>query len=234
MNKDTQRYFIVFLITLGIFATAFWISNYFSSKKVEEIKGIQDKISMDILSSETQYSLLQDVSCKDVTTSVLSKELGNLADKIEYGEQNFGSSDQITELKKYYSLLEIKDYLLMKRISERCGRQFVFVLYFYTTEDNCSECTKQGYALTALREKYPDFRVYSFDYNLDISALKTLISLYDVNDTKLPAMVINGHLVEGYRSMDEIEKILPEIKKLPVESTSQATGTATTSSPSKK
>ena len=121
---------------------------------------------------------------------------------------------EISDLKKFYSLLQIKDYLLMKKISERCKMDSVFVLYFYTTESNCAECTKQGYVLTALREKYPEFRVYSFDYALDLPAVKTLISIYDVEDTKLPAMVINGKLVTGFKSVEEVEKMLPALKNL--------------------
>ncbi|MDQ5961637.1 MAG: hypothetical protein QG669_29, partial [Patescibacteria group bacterium] len=63
---DSKRYIIVFFITLGIFSAAFWVSNFFSDQKTQQIKSIQDQISIDILSSETQFSLLQELSCKDV------------------------------------------------------------------------------------------------------------------------------------------------------------------------
>ena len=125
---DSKRYIIVFFITLGIFSAAFWVSNFFSDQKIQQIKSIQDQISIDILSSETQFSLLQELSCKDVSNTALSKELGTLADKIEYSEKNIGSSEEISDLKKFYSLLQIKDYLLMKKITERCKMDSVFVL----------------------------------------------------------------------------------------------------------
>jgi hypothetical protein len=110
----------------------------------------------------------------------------------------------------------------------------VFVLYFYTTESNCAECTKQGYVLTALREKYPEFRVYSFDYNIDLSAVKTLISIYDVEDTKLPAMVINGKLVTGFKNVEEVEKMLPALKDLLPEEEEEEDSTLPTQIPVKK
>ncbi len=155
---------------------------------------------------------MQELSCKDVSKTILSSELGNLADKIAYSEENIGASDDIIGLKKYYSLLEIKDYLLMQKISERCGLKSIFVLYFYDNKDKCADCVKQGYVLDTLREKYPDFRVYSFDYNLDLSAIKALISIYKVpND--LPALVINRKVYSGFKSVEDIEKILPEITK---------------------
>lgn len=72
----------------------------------------------------------------------------------------------------------------------------VFVLYFYKTDD-CTDCEKQGYALTALREKYPGLRVYSFDYGLNLSAIETLIRIYKIKDTELPALVQEGSLIQA-------------------------------------
>lgn len=205
---DWKKYLIVFLITLTIFGTAVFVSSSLNDKKLSQLKNIEDKLSVDILSSEVQYSLLEELSCKEVTTSVLSNELSTLADKIAFTENNFpAGSEQIIQLKQSYSLLEIKDYLLMKKISERCNKPSVFVLYFYANEDTCPDCVKQGYILTDLRETYPELRVYSFDYNLDLSAIKTLISIYNVPDD-LPALVINGQVHSGLQTKESIETVL--------------------------
>lgn len=217
-NKlDWKKYLLVFFITLTIFVVAVSLSNYFTNKKINQIKSIQDSISIDILSSETQFSLLEELACSDVDETVLSQELNSLAEKITYTENNFSESEELDRLKKYYALLEIKDYLLMKKISERCGTEAVFVLYFYTTSENCSECVRQGYVLTSLRESYPGLRVYSFDYNTDLSALRALVSIYKVEDTKLPALVVNGKLYTGYRSVEDIEKAIPELVQMKID-----------------
>lgn len=211
--NDWKKYVIVLFITSTIFISGLWISNYFSGQKIDQLKNIEGKISLDLLSSETQFSLLQEQSCKDVTNSVLSSELNSLAEKISYSENNIGVENiDVISLKKYYSLLEIKDYLLMKKIKERCGENSIFILYFYKN-DNCSDCTKQGYVLTSLREKYPDLRVYSFDYNLDLSAIKTMTSIYKVSDS-LPAVVINGKVYSGFKSVEEIEKTFPQLESI--------------------
>ena len=141
---DWKKYLIVFLITISIFLTASYISNYFNNQKVDQLKSIQDKISIDILSSETQFSLLSELSCKNISDSILSGELSDLGNKLEWGQENLGMTDTVSYLKKYYSLLEIKDYLLSKQISTRCKTKAAFILYFYTTAENCSECERQG------------------------------------------------------------------------------------------
>lgn len=205
---DWKKYIITFFITASIFGTAIYISNYFNNKRIDEIKSIQDSISTNIMSSETQVSLLSDLDCEDVGSGMLSSELNSLAERIEYSEKNIGSNDkEVLQLKKFYSLLEIKDYQLMKRLSARCGKKFIFTLFFYADNEKCADCQKASYILTYLREKYPDLRVYSFDYNLDLPALKTLISVSKIPNT-LPAIVIDGRVIEWPQDKDSLEKII--------------------------
>lgn len=215
MDKiDSKKYIIVLFITIFLFMGAISLSGFLNNKKIDQVKSIQDKISIDILSSETQFSLLSELSCQDVSRSNLSSELNSLAEKITFSEENIGNTnDDVIELKKFYSLLEIKDFLLMKKINERCKTKTYSILYFYTTANNCSECIKQGYVLTSLREKYPDLRVYSFDYNLDLSALRAMISIYKIEDTKLPAIVVSDKLTTGFQSLEDVEKLLPNMVK---------------------
>jgi hypothetical protein len=234
--NDWKKYIIVFFITLTIFVVGLWVSNYFNNRKIDQLKKTESTISLDLLSSETQFSLLQEQSCKEVESStVLSSELNSLADKIAYSENNIGSENiDVVSLKKHYSLLEIKDYLLMKKIKERCGENSIFILYFYKN-DNCDDCTKQGYVLTTLREKYPDLRVYSFDYNLDLSAIDTMKSIYKVPDD-LPAIVINGKVYSGFKTLEEIEKTFPQLAsikpKIPTKKTTTKKTTTSTVAPS--
>ena len=211
---DWKKYLIVFLITATLFLSASYLSNYFGDRKLGELKTIQDKIAIDVLSSETQYSLLSDLSCKNLSGSVLSGELAELARKLEWGEENLGASEEVLYLKKYYSLLEIKDYLLAKKIAERCKVKSAFILYFYTTLENCSECERQGLVLTALRDKYPELRVYSFDYSIDLSAVKSMLTIFKIEDTKLPAVVIDDEVLTGFHSLEELETRVQESFKL--------------------
>ena len=225
--NDWKKYIITFLVTGGLFLSAFWVSNYFTGRKIDQVKIAEDKISLDLMSSEIQFSLLQEMSCKDVSTNALSSELNSLAEKISYSESNIGTENSnVVSLKKYYSILEIKDYLLMKRITERCGQKSVFVLYFYDN-DTCADCTKQGYVLTSLKEKYPALRVYSFDYNLDLSAIKAMISIYNVPD-KMPALVINGKVYSGFQSIETVEKNFPQLKTLKKKEIPESKETTTT------
>jgi hypothetical protein len=208
---DSKKYIYSFAITAIIFATAIYVSNYFGQKKLDDIRNIQDKIAIDILSSETQFSLLEESSCKDIGSGTLSTELGTLEDKLSYTESQRGANDpEVQTLKQYYFLLEIKDYLLMNKISQKCNKTPMSIIYFYSDDNTCADCAREGYVLTNLRETYPDLRVYSFDYNMNLSAVKTLINVNKVKNN-LPALVIKDGTYYGFQSTDDLEKVLPEL-----------------------
>lgn len=211
---DWKKYLIVFLITIGLFLTASYISSYFGNKKIDQLKVIQDKIAIDILSSETQFSLLSELSCKNITDSVFTGELGELGSKLEWGQENLGNEEELNYLRKYYSLLQIKDYLLSKKVSERCNTKSAFILYFYTTAENCSVCEREGLVLSSLRDKYPELRVYSFDYSIDLSAVKAMLQIYKIKDTELPAMVLDDEVLTGFHSMEELDARIQKSFKL--------------------
>jgi hypothetical protein len=211
---DWKKYVFSFAITAVIFTTAIILSNYFGQKKIDEIRGIQDKIAIDILSSETQFSLLEESSCENIGVGTLSTELGEIENKLSYTESQRGHDDsEVQILKRYYSLLQIKDYLLMNKISEKCKKTPLSIIYFYSTDDACEDCEREGFVLTRLRETYPELRVYSFDYNIDVSAVKTLISINKVKN-ELPAIFIKGKVYYGFKSVEDLETIMPELAKM--------------------
>src|SRR5574344_711577 len=119
-KNNWQRYIVVFLITLAIFLTGLWFSGFLNQKRIRQLQNIENTISLDLQSSEIQFSLLEELSCEDISSStVLSSELNSLAEKLSYSESNIGiENEEVISLKKYYSLLQIKDYLLMKKITE--------------------------------------------------------------------------------------------------------------------
>lgn len=213
--NDYKRYIIVFFITLFLFLTGFYLSNHFSNRKIESLKAIQDDIALNILSSETQFSLLSETTCGADSTAILSEELSSISDKLDYGERTIGANNpEIISLRNYFSLLEIKDLLLLRRVSERCHTKTPYIIYFYSNEDDCAECASQWRAISALRDENPEVRVYVFDYHTDLSAAKTLMKLYKVGTT-LPAIVVDGKTYAGFTELPVLKKLLGLDKKLP-------------------
>lgn len=215
MSPETRRYVTTFVIVAAIFGTALYVSNFMNEARLENIRAIEENIGTDILSLETQFDLLSELSCKDIReNSVLSKEVANLSRRLAYTEEKLGTqNEEVIRLKRQYSLLQIKDLLLMKKVSQKCKLQPVFILYFYSNADDCEDCTRQGYVLTELAERYPRLRIYSFDYNLDVPALSTLITINGLRGD-LPALVIDEKPYYGFQSVEQLESLIPDIETL--------------------
>ncbi len=214
-NKDvsTKKYVVVFFITLGVFAMVFLLSNYLYGQRIDQVKNIEENINRNILESEIQYALLSDATCdQDVDNSpIMIDEINNLSNRLSYMEEQRGTDDaEVISLKKYYSLLQVKDYLLLRERSKQCGQKPLTILYFYSNAGDCDECKKLGYVLTSMREDYGDLHIYAFDYNIGLSVIDTLKSIYKLNNN-LPILVIDRKAYYGFKAREEIEKLMPDL-----------------------
>lgn len=211
MSLLTRNALIALGITIALASTVAYAVNYLNRARVTELSAIEDQISIDTLSLDTQFSLLEAAPCDSAASSTtLTGELADLGGRLSYAESQLGTDNpQVVRLKDQYSLLEIRDYLITKQLAAACGTKPVIVLYFYSNAGDCGDCDKAGYALSYLRNTYPSLRVYSFDYNLDLGALKTLIAVTKVRDT-LPAFVVNGKHSYGFTSLADLEKQFPK------------------------
>lgn len=209
MNKSRKKYIIVFIITISIFIAVFALVDFLDAKKRQNISRLQSRITIDLIANETQFDLLKNAPCKALDEAILSRQLGELGEKLAYAEETQGVRNQaVVDLKKYYSLLQVKDYLLSQEVSDKCDIQIESLIYFY--EQDCDSCVKQGYVLSELKRKYPWLRIYSFDRNLDFSIVETFASLYDISEPA-PIIIINEEKYSGFKTVEEIEEYIPAL-----------------------
>lgn len=220
IEKDNRReikskkYLLVFLLTLAIFISGIVLSNQFKTERIDNIKNIEESMYIDILSSEIQFALLEDLGCKGLTEkTVLSSELRDLSSKISFMEKDLKmNNNNFISLKKKYQLLQIKDYLLMKKLSRKCALNPINILYFYSNKDGSAEDSKkQAYVLEKLENDNPRLRVYYFDYDLPFAPVRTLLMSKKVGE-KMPAMVIENNVYVGFQGIGKIQKLIPKLE----------------------
>lgn len=217
------------IITAALIGTVVYAIAYLNRQRVAQLSDLQSQLATDTLSVETQFALLEEAPCEDIAEgNTLSQEVSTLGDQLSATEAQLGSkNEQVIELKKQYTLLQIRDYLLTQRVSQTCGVNPTVVLYFYSnTPNSCEDCDRASYALSYLHQESPKLHVYSFDYNLDLGALKTLIALEKVKP-QFPAFVIDGKRSYGFTTLDDFETLFP--KDFFASSTATSTATSTKS-----
>lgn len=236
MKVDYSRYVISLIVTVAIFITAFYLSNFFTNKKLDSIQSIQENIAIDIMSIETQF-LLKESSCSEGSDAI-STEINAIGDKLTYAEGQLGPKDKtVIYLKKYYSILQIKDYILGKNIANECGddQRPIFMIYMYSNKTNCADCEKQAAVLGRLREIYPELKIYTFDYDLDLKPLETLKAIYKIKP-EFPVLVVEDEPYYGFMTVDELRPLLPDnLEEAPeTDVTATSTDATTTQATPKK
>tara|TARA_B100001179_G_C18581104_1_gene399992 strand:+ start:829 stop:1662 length:834 start_codon:yes stop_codon:yes gene_type:complete len=209
MKSEKKKYLIVLLITTGIFVVVFGLVNMINANRLANIDDLQRQITADLIATETQFDLLKTAPCNSIENTILSKELNELGRKLDFTQDSQGADDpDVVQLKKYYSLLQVKDYLLMEEFAGKCGIDISSILYFYN--GNCKDCARQALVLNEFKRQYPDVRIYSFDANLDFSVIETFISLYDFGQV-YPTLIIKDEAYQGLQGLEKLNELFPEL-----------------------
>ncbi len=211
MSLVTRNVLISLGITALIVSTVAYAINYLDRIRLEDLSAIESQLYIDTLSLDTQFSLLAAAPCENLDTSAgLSGELADLGARLAFTEERLGSGNkEVIRLKQQYTLLEIRDYLITRQLADSCGTDPVTVLYFYSNAGDCETCDRAGHALSYLHDAYPNLRVYSFDYHLELGALATLKSILKLDGT-LPAFVISDKTHYNFTSLSDLQMQFPK------------------------
>lgn len=203
---------MAFIISLFLFSAGIVIGSFLTKSVTDSL---QTELSV-LRSKTTELELLflfnSSISprlCGFYSQQAASfdKETSDFGAKLDFLERKRGRSDaEVVSLKKEFSLMQLQDYLFVSKFNEACPKQkFDSLLFFYTNE-NCSECTRQGLIGPELKSQHSNLMIYAFDVDLGSPAVNALREIYGVKS--YPSIVVNGVLFENYRSPQEISSLL--------------------------
>jgi hypothetical protein len=219
-QHDLNKYVAAFAIATLMFVVGLFVGATFVNQKIAKINTMEEAMKFDLASVELQDMLIRQEPCSPIAS--FEEELADMESKISYMEDQLGKKDaKVIDLKKYYSIIELKHYLLMNERKGKCGGNYSLILFFYSNADEALlDSEKQGYVLDSIRRGYgPEkVKIYSLDKDLDLDIIRTFVELYKIKDA--PTLVIGSGVYPGFKSLDEMRKIL----SLPVLPESNLTG----------
>ena len=200
------KFFLALTLTTLIFIIGIIFGNAIADRKLSIIGDMEQDMRTEISAVELQYLLLAEDPCSSmIDYTPLTDELYNIAMHLDHMENSLGEDNKdVIRLKNYYSTLQIKHWLLMKKMKNECSTNSTLIIYFYDTMEACPECEQQGFILTYLRKKYPDVYIYALNTNLDNAAIRTLKSMYSIDST--PSLIIDDEQIEGLQTKDTLLK----------------------------
>ncbi len=196
-------YVAAFLITTFIFGAGVYIGIVIEQEAAKSIYSSIEKSTQRIANTQLMFLLEDSPSFCSVYEEELEKvfdEADMLGKELEYLEKQKQVYDP--ELKNKYFALELRNYLMAKKVKDVCSGNFSLVLYFYS--DNCTECKEQGGELTKARERSNGkLKVFSFDGSSKSSIVDALKKEHNIST--YPTMLINEeYKLTGFRNAEQI------------------------------
>ena len=208
--KKTERriswniYLIALIISIIIFGVGIMVG-------LQIEKSVSESLMTDITNTRQSMTSVETMMLSEDSPEFCSffmeemnnfdNETASLGQQIGYMEEHRGED---ATLKSEYMTLELRDYLLVKRIDKLCDTKTNTILYFLDSV-MCSDCLSQGSELTKARQN-ASIRVYSFDMTVNNTAINVLKNSFNVSN--YPSLVINGKLYAGSLNSEEIDQIV--------------------------
>lgn len=134
-----------------------------------------------------------------------------LPNRVEEYEKNNPLTPEYIALKKQYTDLSLKTWILSKDYSTNCDNNFIHGIYFYSKD--CKNCIKQGMELDKLQKNFNEkIIILTIDLKSNNTIIKFLKEQYNLTST--PAMIINNHVFKDktYSEKEILETIKNEKK----------------------
>ncbi len=181
----------------------------------EYVTFLEDSLKNMQLEQTFSQILTQKERCQfsRISLKELFNQLGFYWDKLPYRIEEYERNNKLTEeylqLKKQYAHISIQTWVLAKNQHDKCDRNIVHGLYFYSSE--CDTCVNQGKQLDRLnvqiKEQGKDLVMFPLDFNSQETIIRNLLEYYSINST--PAVMINDKVFQGrvYSAEEIIRRI---------------------------
>ena len=205
-----RMYFFAFVASLLLFTVGLVLGWQWGYSAVTQMRSELDALSAD----EAGVELVSLLGNESFACQIYESEFARMFQKTEeYGsklaelEVRKGKMDsEVLELKKAYSAMQLRNYLLQQRMDSRCGYRHNVIIYFYSNENYTPE-TDEGLQIGKVDKEFGVY-TYHFDVNVDSPIVRGLKAAYGV--TAVPTLIINGRKYEGFMTADELRSALSD------------------------
>jgi hypothetical protein len=198
-------FFFTFGITTGILINQSSVE--YTTEQIQKLEGQIENAQLEYIYLNTMGDKL---GCDSMTSLVASStsDVWAIGQELVTLDRTGQTGYHFRKLKREYTLLSVKAWILNEYLTEKCGSDAPAIMYFYSVP--CDDCITQGHILDDIRRDHiQDMKVFVVDYSLDEPIVRTLKSSHNVEFT--PALIIGNKTYSGLQTKDSLLEILQDI-----------------------
>jgi len=199
---------ITILLLAVVFSIGVLLGNQWKGSSSTEASKVLRQSELDAESFLVEQELFESF---ETNCPLAAKRLGSLGDELWQLGKVLGAGDAKQKLgeenyaflKRKYHLMQIRTYILDKKLQQDCGSTINVILYYFRQQDPASE--QQGKILDELVEKH-NLHVFTIEYKYS-KELEFLEDYYDIHQT--PTLVVNyENTLPGLVSKEQLLPLL--------------------------
>ena len=217
LSKDL--YIIAGILTLVIFLLGLFLGLFFEEKRIDFIRGENEEQRLEFASLQLQYmyvsQLNKEIKCPALASTLEQSmvSLDKARERIEtYSQETKLNKERFAQLKKDYTISQLRYWLLSKDLKELCDFRLSTILYFYSDEEECPSCDEQAFILSYLKKIFNEkLLIFALDGRFEEEPMvRILQESYDI--TYYPTLIIDEVKFDGFRPREEIlRNVCPKI-----------------------
>jgi hypothetical protein len=196
------------LLVAVVFAIGVLLGNQWKSSSSTEITKVLRQSELDAESFLVEQELFESF---ETNCPLAEKRLGSLGQELWQLGKVLGASDakeklgedNYSFLKRKYHLMQIRTYVLDKKLQQDCGSGINVILFYFKKDDPASE--QQGKILDDFVSHY-NLHVFAIEYHYS-QELEFMEDYYDINQA--PTLVVNfEHTIPGLVTKEQLLPLL--------------------------
>ena len=196
------------LLVCVVFSIGIILGNAWSTSRSSEVSKVIQQSELDAESFLVEQELFESF---ETNCDLASKRLGSLSDELWKLGKVLGATDakeklgadDYNVLKRKYHLMQIRTYVLDKKLQANCGSTTNVILFYFKHDDPASE--QQGKILDELVSQY-NMHVFAIEYHYS-KELEFIEDYYEI--TGAPTLVVNfDHVLNGLVTKEKLAPLL--------------------------
>lgn len=208
---SNRNYVFAALITFAIFAIGMLLGIVIEGKRVNVMQQIYNDQKIEFASSQLQFEYLGQLTTKESCPAIydlFSKNtiaLGIAQERLlTFQKDSTMNKNEFENLKRQYTVEEIRYYLFAEKAKDICGTDLVRVLYFYSDQKNCPNCQEQEFVLNYLKDKFKEkLLIFALDEKFDSEPMISILKK-QYNISSYPTLIFEETKIEGFNSVDDL------------------------------